>query len=362
MPNITILNKDIETSLHIFSVSIALILIAGFGVYRVFNRELLLSFIDFSLSLFLAYSLIQIFRDTFTYRLKSTLLAVCMIGACAVIYTKGNSSIYWAYPPITGAFFFLKLHRAIVFNLVFIIAVLSILIQNIQLSEFFSIFISLFLICFFGYIFSARAIYQNKQLEILADLDPLTSLKNRRSLQEQLVNEIAFHKKNIHKSSLIILDLDHFKHINDVYGHTVGDNILVQFSKMLKNTIRETDKVYRYGGEEFIIIANNTRLENAGKLAEHLRRATESTLIINNKSITVSIGVAEVSKEDTDISWLHRADHALYKAKHSNRNVVYLAHGNKNHCKYKRFNKKLTSSSSAKRATTFDATLVSEKS
>ena len=340
MPNITILNKDIETSLHLYSVFIAFISIGGFGVYRLLNGELLLSLIDLSLAVCLAYALIQIFRGAFTNWLKSLLIIVCMMGACAVLYTKGSFSIYWAYPPITGAFFFLALPRAVTVNLIFIIAVLSIIAPSLPISEFLSIFISLILICFFGYIFSARSSYQKKQLEILADLDPLTNLKNRRSLQNQLVNEITLHKKNIHKSSLIILDLDHFKAINDVYGHTIGDNILVQFSKMLKNAIRETDKVYRYGGEEFIIIANNTRLENAGKLAEHLREVTENTLIINNKSVTVSIGVAEVSKDDTDVSWLHRADHALYKAKHSNRNVVYLAHGNKNHCKYKRFNRK----------------------
>lgn len=335
MPNFTILNKNIETSLYVFSLVIAFVSIAGFGVYRLILGEYLLASIDLSVSMFFIYTLIKVLNNSFSDIHKFLLILVCMIGVVAVVYNKGSSAVYWAYPPITGAFFFIDLRKAIPLNVIFIISVLVILAPTVSIPIFFSILTTLTLICAFGYIFSARTEYHNKQFVKLADLDPLTNLKNRRSLKEQLKNEIKYNKGNIQKSSLLILDLDHFKKINDAYGHTVGDSILIKFSKMLQNSVRETDNVYRYGGEEFIIIASNTRLENAGKLAEHIRQATENTILIENKPITVSIGVAEVSKDDTDISWLHRADHALYRAKGENRNLVYLAHGNKSSCAYK---------------------------
>lgn len=343
MPNIKILNRGLENSLYIFSLVIALVSISGFGAYRILIGDFNLAFIDLSVAVFLAYFLKQVLADKFTDIHKFLVVLICMLGVIAVAYNKGSSAVYWAYPPITGAFFFLGLRKALPLNILFIIIVLGILVPSINVPQFFSILITLTLICAFGYVFSARTEYHNKEFVKLADIDPLTNLNNRRSLKQQLKDEIEFHRENIQKSSLLILDLDNFKKINDVHGHIVGDKILVQFSNMLKNTVRETDKVYRYGGEEFIIIANNTRLDNAGKLAEHIRQATEQTIEIDDASVTVSIGIAEVSKDDTDISWLHRADHALYLAKGAGRNLVYLAYGNKNNCKYKPFLKNLMS-------------------
>ena len=337
MPNFRILNRDIETSLYIFSLAISFISITGFGIYRLSTGNFSLSLIDFSVSLFLVYTLIQVLNRTFTDFHKYLLICVCMLGVIGVLYSIGSTAIYWAYPPITSSFFFMGLRKALPLNIFFISVVLAIIAPNVSLLQFFSIFVTLTLICIFGYIFSARTEYHNKKYVKLADLDPLTNLKNRRSLKQQLMQEIQYYENNIQQSSLLILDLDHFKKVNDIYGHTVGDQILIEFSKMLKKTVRETDSVYRYGGEEFVIIANNTRLKNAGKLAEYIRNLTENTIHIDNNPVTVSIGVAEVKKNDTDISWLHRADHALYRAKGKNRNLVYLAHGNKKDCTYRPF-------------------------
>lgn len=350
MPNIKILNRDIETSLYILALFLALVSLGGFGIFRFINGEFLLSFIDLTVSALFAYALVQVLRNTLTDNIKLLLVIVSMIAVCAVIYSKGKTSTYWAYPPITGAFFFLGIRKAIPINIIFIMTVLAILSTSTPITEFFSILSSLVLICLFGYTSSARSDHNKKQLRKLAELDPLTTLNNRRYLQEELLKEIDAHRRGIHNSSLILLDLDHFKKVNDDYGHTVGDNILVQFSRMLKSVIRETDKVYRYGGEEFIIIANNTRLENAGKLAESLRQMTENTISVNKKAITVSIGVAEVDNDDSAISWLHRADHALYKAKNANRNIVYLACGGKQECQYKAYLKDPIRSEAEKRA------------
>lgn len=341
MSNITIHKKDIEANLYIVFFTMALISIAGFGLYKASIGQSVIAFIDFLICLFFAYAVRQVILDTFVFKKKLVLVIVCMAGALSIIFLTANvSAIFWVYPAITGAFVLLGSRMALPLSIIFIILTIALALPMIPTFYFFNMLFSLILLCVSVSIFSVRAETVNKQLIELVDIDPLTNLKNRRSLKGQLVNEITLHKNNIYQSSLLILDLDHFKKINDIYGHTIGDSILVKFSNMLKNSVRETDKVYRYGGEEFIIIANNTRLENAGKLAEHLRQTTEKILTVNNKPVTVSIGVAEVDIEDTDVSWLHRADHALYKAKDSNRNAVYLADGNKKKCKYKPYKKK----------------------
>ena len=330
-----------ESMLYLFSFSTALIIISCFGYYKAIIGELNIALIDFSICLLLLFALSKILQNKFTIRTKVVFIFLCGLGVLSIIYIKANiSSLYWIYPLVTGLFFLLGSRIALPLNIFFIILAMSIASTNISIQQLVNLFSSLVLVCISGYVFSVRAEIYQKQLAKLADIDPLTKLKNRHSLEDELSNEIILHKKNIHTSSLLILDLDHFKKINDSHGHTVGDNTLISFSKMLKKAVRESDSVYRYGGEEFIIIANNTKLDKAGKLAEHLRKTTEKTITAEGDPVTVSIGIAEVREEDTPNSWLHRADQALYEAKNFSRNTVFLAHDVNDYREYIPANKK----------------------
>ncbi len=316
-----------ESILYLFSLSMALIIISCFGLYKAIIGELNIALIDFSICLLLLFTISKVLQDDFTIKTKVVFMFLCGLGVLSIIYIKGNiSSLYWIYPLVTGLFFLLSSRIALPLNIFFIILAMNIASTNISIQQLVNLFSSLVLVCISGYVFSVRAEIYQKQLAKLADIDPLTKLKNRHSLENELNNEIILHKKNIHTSSLLILDLDHFKKINDSYGHTVGDNTLISFSNMLKKTVRESDSIYRYGGEEFIIIANNTKLEKAGKLAEYLRKTTEKTITAEGDPVTVSIGIAEVREEDTPNAWLHRADQALYRAKNFSRNTVFLAY------------------------------------
>jgi len=331
-------DRNIEKKLYITALLIAMLSIAGFTLYKIMIGDSIIAIVDSLLFILFAFSLRQIIIDQFTLKLKLVSVLFCSIGVLSIIYIKGNiASTYWIYPLVTGMFFLLASKLAFSINIFIIIISMIIASLHIPLIILVNLFFSLMLVCISGYIFSLRTeVYHNK-LANLVDIDPLTKLNNRHSLNSELANEIALAKNNIHTSSLIILDLDHFKKINDAHGHTVGDTTLVSFASMLKSTVRETDKVYRYGGEEFIIIANNTKLGNAGKLAEHLRIMTEKTIIVeNHQPVTVSIGVAEVKKDDTNTSWLHRADYALYKAKNFSRNTVFLAYNDLCFDQYKR--------------------------
>ena len=159
----------------------------------------------------------------------------------------------------------------------------------------------------------------------LAETDRLTGLYNKGKFNEVLSKEIERAKRYKRYLSLIIFDIDHFKRINDTYGHKVGDEVLKTLSKIIKENIRKTDFAARWGGEEFVILAPETDIEGASKLAEKLRKAVESYTFPTVKNITISLGVAQYNFEEKPEDFVVRADMALYKAKEGGRNRVEVA-------------------------------------
>ena len=164
----------------------------------------------------------------------------------------------------------------------------------------------------------------NARLERLAMIDELTDLPNRRAFFLQGAKEISRAERNKISFSLLMLDLDHFKNINDTYGHDAGDFVLKQFSNLLRENIRESDMAARLGGEEFSILLPETELKYAVKFAERIRQAVEQERMrVQDQSInmTVSIGVVTYSENLPDPkSVIKQADDCLYKAKRQGRN------------------------------------------
>lgn len=169
---------------------------------------------------------------------------------------------------------------------------------------------------------------RTKELKLLASIDPLTKLYNRRYFTEVSGNILDLTKRNKQSLSIVMIDIDKFKNVNDTYGHNLGDNVLVLVSKKLQETSRESDIICRWGGEEFVILLPDTNIEGAVVIAEIIRIEIEkmSILIYNNKELkfTVSIGVSQVKNEkDINIETsINKADKALYEAKESGRNKV----------------------------------------
>ena len=166
-----------------------------------------------------------------------------------------------------------------------------------------------------------------KELEELASKDTLTKVYNRRKLKEVAKKEIDRVKRYNNDLSLLMIDLDHFKIINDTYGHQVGDRVLIEFSQLCMNILRECDTVARVGGEEFVILLRETNLEKAKVFANRLlQKVSNSSLSIDDITLnyTVSIGVFQFDKNSmNDISDLiKKADIALYQAKNKGRNRV----------------------------------------
>ncbi|QUX97296.1 GGDEF domain-containing protein [Marinomonas sp. CT5] len=159
------------------------------------------------------------------------------------------------------------------------------------------------------------------QLIELATRDKLTGAYNRHKWDEQIKDELALAKRG-HHFSLILLDVDHFKKINDSYGHDIGDNVLKLLVKILRQRLRETDVLFRIGGEEFAVLLRNTHLADATVLAEELRAKIDSFYKDNVPHFTISLGVTEYRDADDQKLIVKRADVLLYKAKGTGRNTV----------------------------------------
>jgi len=164
-----------------------------------------------------------------------------------------------------------------------------------------------------------------KELYSLSITDPLTGIYNRRYFQEKLEEEIERVRRGGGVFSVVMFDIDHFKTINDQFGHQVGDTVLKTLVKIVKDRIRRIDILARWGGEEFVLLLPNTTLENAKGLAEELRRKIETLWIPRVGKFTVSFGVTEYRPQDDPDTLVFRADAALYEAKREGRNRVRAA-------------------------------------
>jgi diguanylate cyclase (GGDEF)-like protein/PAS domain S-box-containing protein len=162
----------------------------------------------------------------------------------------------------------------------------------------------------------------NLDLARLSATDKLTQLYNRLKLDEVLASELARVKRNGPAFSVIIIDVDHFKDVNDNYGHHLGDQVLIGLADILRSNLRVTDVFGRWGGEEFLIISPNSSIESGAAAAEKLRQAIEKTSFQNGIKITCSFGVGVSIQEDSVSAILIRADEALYQAKRKGRNRV----------------------------------------
>ncbi len=165
--------------------------------------------------------------------------------------------------------------------------------------------------------------------------DPLTGVFNRRFMEQRLAEEISKARRYCFQLSILMFDLDRFKQVNDQYGHQAGDQVLIEISTAIKQQLRDSDLLSRYGGEEFLIIAPNTGPAEAALLAERLRARVEANVFLRDHrdfsgqglNITISIGLASYDDDNDDAETLiGSADRNLYQAKNEGRNRVVGGH------------------------------------
>lgn len=239
------------------------------------------------------------------------------------LYSVGTSAAFWAFPVVFLLMFIIPRQQA-TFYLAIAVAMLvpaSFRFLETDVAVRFSITLSM--VSYFGYLLVGVLIDMQSELEDLAISDPLTSAYNRRYMLECIHEAMEEMKRDFGPASLVQLDIDNFKEVNDSLGHEAGDKVLVNLVNLLHEHRRKLDNVFRIGGEEFIVLLRNTDAAGAIRYAERLRRHIESTSLLPDQTITVSLGVAEYQKGEAEDDWFKRADNNLYEAKRNGRNMVY---------------------------------------
>jgi len=252
-----------------------------------------------------------------------TLFYTC--GMVITVYVSGVGLIYWAFPTMTAAYFLIRPNEAAIVNTIATVALLPVMLPQIDNIIFYTFLITIVLNNLFSYTFTSRVQMQHKELSKLATIDSLTGIYNRRHFDQRIRESVALRRRHQQVSSLISLDIDHFKNVNDTFGHAKGDEVLIFLAGLLSTQLRASDSVFRIGGEEFSILLEATNAADAMILAEDLRVQVEQCEELKKYSLTISLGVAECDQNDTAESWLKKADSALYRAKESGRNRACLA-------------------------------------
>jgi diguanylate cyclase (GGDEF)-like protein len=170
----------------------------------------------------------------------------------------------------------------------------------------------------------SKVVAEKKEITQVAQKDELTRIYNRKKFNHVLASALRNAQVHQQKFSLIIFDIDHFKQVNDTYGHDIGDKVLIQIAALVKNLLYGHDTFARWGGEEFVILAEDTTKNDAYMLANRLREAIENFPFEFVKQLTCSFGISEYRPNDTETTLVKRADNALYQAKQNGRNRVCI--------------------------------------
>ncbi len=317
--------KTVETYLPLMLSATGALGVLPFAILRVMQEEWIAAAIDFIIVIGF------LILGTYVYRTKRVRMAsvaisiLCMSGVITTVYVIGPHQIYWLFPAIMAVFYLTSPRKAVVSTVVAIVVLLPALLPTSDSHETTTILITILVTSAFALAFSLITSRQREQLLVLATKDPLTGAGNRRGLDAKLAEVVHAFRRNQQPSSLVLIDLDHFKQVNDVHGHAVGDQILKSVTEIINLRIRVTDSLYRIGGEEFVVVLEGADLERAAYLAEQLRTLVDTNELMPDHAVTISLGVAEIKEGEVGNDWLHRADEALYQAKDAGRNSTSVS-------------------------------------
>lgn len=239
-----------------------------------------------------------------------------------LLVDRGIIGILWCFPTLVVVNFIMQQRQALISNTLLIVILSPEILSQFDPSFALRIYGTLITVGALSSLFVNVIMDQQNKLHKLAITDPLTGLLNRLTLEEHISLAIEQHNRTVTPMTLASIDIDHFKLINDQHGHDVGDKVLIKIAELLATRTRNVDKVYRLGGEEFLVVLFNANLQNARAFANNVQQELSKLDFEYDITPTLSIGLAEVDKEKTWEEWLKHADENLYQAKESGRNQV----------------------------------------
>lgn len=297
---------------------LAVVAVTPFTVYRFATGQYLAGGLDLLIQLAILAVVGYAWRSGNMDR-AGLLAAICTSGGCvAVGLMTGLAGALWLYPVLVANFLLTGRRPAF--------AISAAAITVLTFSEGVggwpaagSFATSAAVVCGFAHLFGRHSDEQRRRLERIAGHDPLTGALNRRGMQRELDAAIEAGRRNM-PHGLAVLDLDNFKQINDTHGHEAGDAVLVRFAEVLEGATRRSDRLFRLGGEEFVLLLPGAEPEILAHVGTMLARAVATEVECAGEPVTVSVGITPLLPGDTAATWLQRADRAMYQAKREGRN------------------------------------------
>ena len=299
--------------------------ITPFAVMRYLQGNLLAGLVDTVILLGISSALVYAWVSGDTRRSGVVVASIACSGAVVVGILVGEPGLFWLYPCLVTTFFLASPRVAVFLNVASVIVLMvhgGAFRSDIQMWSFAS---TAFVVSACAYVFAHRNHDQRERLEHLATIDPLTGIKNRRSMDQELDLAAADAERTGLPYALVLLDIDHFKRINDQHGHGVGDDVLTNLVALLKQNTRKSDQLFRYGGEEFVLLLPGVDGIGLQAVMNNLQQVLRRYMKHPGGSVTASFGVALLRPRENVDSWLARADAALYEAKESGRDRIVFA-------------------------------------
>jgi diguanylate cyclase len=322
---LTRLRKDFQLSIITLMGLIGVIGISPYALYRLLQGNYLVGVADCVIVTSTLIAVIYAWRTGDTEKPGIYLASVFTVGSTLVAINLGVNGVFWLYPLILFNFFMVSPGKAVLAMALVLLALVShallvpgsVFESSYQMTSF---LVTSSMAGLLAFIFAYRTRSQRDQLQVLAIQDPLTGARNRRAMNEELRIAVALHRRHGNTFGILVMDLDHFKRVNDSFGHQAGDQVLMDFVTLIKKSSRKEDRLFRFGGEEFLMLLPNA--DQAGLLAaaNHLHSQVAQHLLGPDGPITMSIGGAILRTGEDWESWLQRADQRLYRAKGAGRN------------------------------------------
>jgi diguanylate cyclase (GGDEF)-like protein len=250
-----------------------------------------------------------------------TLLPI-FVAVPLAIHVQGFTGVIWSYPVVVFLYSTPGTRQARIYSALFTMAVVPVVFITLGLRASIGVTITLVVVAVFGSIFTTFVERLHRELQQLVVTDPLTGAHNRRQLDRSLRQTMDRHSRYGAVASLIAVDIDRFKRVNDEFGHEVGDAALRDIVRAIRSRMRRGDDIFRTGGDEFMVLLPDTRLEDAAAIAETLRLLVSESEIVEGRKTTISCGVGDLTAIADQQLWLKACGDALYRAKQLGRNRV----------------------------------------
>ncbi|XKH02361.1 GGDEF domain-containing protein [Marinobacter nauticus] len=301
--------------------------VAPFAVLRFLQGNSVAFVVDVLILAGVAVAVNHAWRTGDTRRAGLLMACVASYGAVLVGALVGDPGLFWLYPCLITTFFLTHPRVALGINVSAVLLMMLVSDAFRTYEQAWSFAATAAVVTASAHVFAYRNRSQRRRLEHLATIDPLTGVKNRRSMDHELDMAVAAAERTGEPQALVLLDIDHFKRINDRHGHVVGDGILVDLVSLIDTHTRKYDQLFRFGGEEFVLLLPSLGRPDLDEVMGGLHRLLRRRMKYPGGLVTVSFGVATLQSGESVESWLTRADDALYQAKDAGRDRIVYADG-----------------------------------